>query len=77
MLETLQSTTILPISILVFGLFSISRIPVAEGLRKHLNMLSTQVWMILITSMLSIVMIRLFLFPIQQKSQHHQAATNK
>ena len=71
--ETLQTLNYLPIAIQGFGLFTILSLPSNGWMGKHLNMLSTHFWMILITAGLSIVMVVLFLFPVQLKHQSVEA----
>ena len=68
--ETLQSLTNLPISILGFGLFAALTVPFAGWLRKHLNMLSTQVWMILFAAVMCIVMLVMLLLPPHRKAKN-------
>ena len=67
--EILQILTNQGVPGLGLGLFAVLNVASTGWLRKHMNILSTQFWMILIAAVMSIVMVVLFLFPIQQKFQ--------
>ena len=74
--DSLQSLNSPLVLLLATGLFTILVFAFARWWRKHSSVLSTQVWMILITLGLSITMVLLFLFPIHRKAPSRDVTVN-